>query len=469
VFPGGLFKLDDKGRFRSETVNLTITAQPIDDSNAPAGTPVVKSVTITRSTNTPQRITETLQVPMGRYTVTVTRSTPPAPDSKTQNTFNWTGLKFKLEKTSGKVYGDTTLVSVKIRATNGISSDAANKFRVRCTRKLKEHGSGPFQGTRSPADAYIDIVTNATYGAGRSLASIDIAQLIQSETHWGAEGLFDGIFSSRVTLWDALSMVLQGVAAVPIRKGAKLGLVQDGKRLPPAQMFSDANIVADTFEASYSFDRPGEYAGYQVEYRDPQTFNPAYVQYPPNAVDLETVTLFGCTVKANAEKFARLLWNRRLYGRQNVVFDTELEGFIANVGRRILISTNAVQWGDSGQVIRTIGSEILLDRSVDLSQYSNPVMVLRSEQGVPSSFLPVTQGSSPRHVTLGSGPFPVPIIDIMESKVPTQWAIGDNNKRIRDFVVNSIQHRGRNITAVSGAIYDERLYDGTFLFQGTPV
>jgi hypothetical protein len=63
----------------------------------------------------------------------------------------------------------------------------------------------------------------------------------------------------------------------------------------------------------------------------------------------------------------------------------------------------------------------------------------------------------------------VPIIDIMESKVGTQWAIGDNQKRIRDFVVQSIQHRGRNVTTVSGAIYDERLYDGTFTFQGVPV
>lgn len=470
VWPNGLYTMHEDGTFHGKEVNFTVTAEQIDDNNNPTGTVISVPIAHSDDTNTPRRVTWSFGVPLGRYRVKVERITPVDPSNRIQSTFNWTGLKFQLANTPGPVYGDTTLIAVRIKATNGISSDAANKLRASVTRKLLKHGSGPFEATRSPVDAYIDAAINPTYGLGRPLTSIDVATLVALEAHWTPTyAKFDAIFNQKTTFWDALTIILQPVATVPVRTGKLLSAVCDGKKIAPMQLFADTNMIDGTFQARYEFSRPGEFQGIQVEYRDPTNFAQAFAQYPPGAIDLENVNLFGCTDKTIAEQYARLLWQRHLRLRQFASFETEMEGRIPLVGSRVLVSTTAVAWGESGEVVSTYGSNgLVLDRTVDFTKYVSPVIVLRDVNGKPSAKIPVRKGANLRQVTLTGG-LPFAIQPVLGDLRPTAWAIGDSRRRLKDFTVQSIEASGKYTAKVSLVLYDERTWDNTLAFLQVPI
>jgi hypothetical protein len=471
VFPQGLYTLDQKtGALRNQQVDFSIICQPVDNVGNNAGAAITRTVSVVRATNTPVRITEQITVPPARYTVKVVRSTPPPPNTNVVNTFTWTGLKFKLLKTTTPVYGETTLLSVKIRATSGISSDAGNKIRVRCTRRLPRLGQGVLVPTRDPADAFTDIIHNSVYGAARPLIEIDTSELNRLSTHWAKAGNFNGIINQRSTVWEALQLVLQTVACVPVQSGAKTSLIQDGKKLFPVQMFSSANIIENSFTATYGFDKPGDYSGYQIEYRNPIDFTVAYEQYPPTAVEMETVSLFGCTDKTTAQQYARLLWQRRLYQRKNIEFETEMEGMLPRIGDRIAVSNEIVNWGESGEValFKAATNTVLLDRTPNWAAYTTPVLTLRGSDGKPSAPLPVTRGASPREAILSGVSAPFVIADALARSSATLWAMGDSSAPIKDFTITEIEHTGNGITRIQATNYDERVYEQTLPFQARP-
>jgi hypothetical protein len=471
TFPSGLYTLDKNGNFISRSMQIQVTADPIDDTNAVNGSSIIQTFTFSQATNTPQRITRGFNVPVGRYRVRVTRLTAPPPNNKTQDMFVWTGLKFQLSYPTGPVYGPVTLIAIRLQATNGIASDSANKIRVIATRRLRNVSQGGVMAaTRSPSDAFFDICTNTIYGLGRPAANIDTDTLTTMEAHWGQTyAIFDGIFSTKTTVWEALTSVLQPVVAIPVRTGKVISLVSDGQKIAPMQMFSDANILKTTFQASYSFDRPGDYAGYQIEYRDQINFLPAYVNYPLDSVDYETVTLFGCTDPTIALQYAKLLWQKQLRQRQFCTFQTDMEGFIPQVGSRILVSTNAVSWGLGGEVIDAVTNSVLqLDRHIDLTTFTNPLIVLRDDNGVPSVPIPITAGDTPDVVVLNTT-LPFDISPVLGDRRATEWAIGDQVNKVKDFTIQSVEHSGTSATTVTAVIYDERAWAGTLAFLDVPI
>lgn len=470
VFQSGLYAVNEEtGDILGTAVSLYIQAQQIDDSGNIIGPLIQQHFNIGAQSRTPQRYTVALIVPSGRYQASIFRETPASTKSSVVNSFTWTGLKFQWDRKTTPVYGNTTLLAIRIKATSGISSDAANKIRVSATRRLSRFGSTELFTTRSPADAFFDIATNPVYGLGRPATSVDVAQLQQLEAHWGSYALFDGIFNQKTTIWEALTIVLQVVAASPVMMGKMLSLVSDGRKIAPSQLFSDANILDGTFQATYSFDRPGEYAGIQVEYRDPVTFLPAYVQYPLAAVDLENVILFGCTNKTIAEQYCLLLWQRKQRLRQFCSFETEMEGFIPFVSSRILVSTNAVAWGEAGEVISAPSStSLILDRTIDFSKYNNPFIVLRNSDGSPTSKILITPGDNMRLINL-SAPIPIIIHPMLGDRRATEWAVGDTERKVKDFTIQTVSHIGENTTKVEGVIYDERVWDNTLPFLSIPI
>jgi hypothetical protein len=468
VFPAGLYIQNEKtGNLENATVSATATIQPIDDNGAPAGAAITRNFSWTRKTNTPQRITETITgLPAARYSVQVVRNTPAAPNTRTQTVFVWTGLKARLEDFTGKAYGDVTLVSVRIKATGGISSDAANRIRIASTRRLPRLGAGVPAPTRDPADAICDIITNGVYGAARPLSEVDTARLSVLSSYWGAEGLFDGIINNPSTVWEALQLVSQTVACFPAINGPQVTLIQDGKRQFPTQMFASANIIEGTFRANYSFDKPGDYDGIQVEYRSPVDFSPQVVRYPLDSVSPEATNLFGCTTKSIAERYARLLWQRRRYQRLTTEFETELEGLLPAIGDRVSLSNEIIEWGASGEVAYYVAGSntVLLDRGIDWAQYPNASMIFRNESGNPSAPIAATKGQNARTVSLAA-PIPVIIRNSNEDKGFSLWAIGSAQRSIQDATVVNIEPQGGNVVRLQLANYDERVWSGALNFQ----
>jgi hypothetical protein len=466
VWPSGLFSLATNGSLQPRTVQFNVTLQPIDDNGISNGTAIVHNESVTQASNTPVRMTFTYDVPVGRYSVRVVRTTGPAPNTQTVDSFTWTELKFRLLPAATPVYGDVTLLVIRTRATNGIADAAATRVRVQCTRLVAPLGQGTPVPSRDPADAFADVYCNLVYGARRPVGELDIATLAALQAHWAGRARFDAIFNTKSTIWDALGLTLQpaGAAALPV--GQKMSAVQDGVKALRTQFYSDANMAPGSLQISYSFDTPGEYDGYSVEYRDPTTFAAVNAYYPPGTADPEQVTLFGCTDATTAAQYAQLLWQRRLRQRKSAQFTTELEGLIPRFGDRVAVAARLPSWGQTGVIVAVTGLAVRTDQPLDWSAAS-PVMVLRSEVGEPSGLIMVTRGATDDEAILATGPgFAMHPGYAQES---TYYSFGSSTSVVRDFVVTNLAHQGGVATDVGAMVYDPAIYTGTMPWMSEPI
>lgn len=465
VWPGGLYALDDKGRFVGLGVEFNVEFQQVDDDGAPIGPWQIWPISHSDDTNTPRRVTWTIDVAPGRYRVRVRRMTPPSSAADEVNNFTWTSLKFRLVDTVGPVYGPVTILAMRIRATNGIASNASSRIRASVTRKLPRLGSGPALVSNSPADAFCDIYSNTTYGAKRPLSELDLTEIARIEASWLGLAQFNGAFAQRSTIWEALNISVQTANAAPLPIGQIMSIVQEGVKANRRQFFSDANMTKGSLSIGYSFDKPGDPDGVRIEYRDPVTWNSLYVTYPAGAVDPDLVQLFGCTDGVQAAQFARLLWNKRKGLRKTAHFETELEGLLARLGDRIAISADLPRWGMSGVVVGYSGSTLWLDKPPDWEGAGHFIM-LRDQYGTPSEALPVTPGPEPVTVVLpGPAPFPLFGTGMQE---PTHYAFGNAVRLVRDFTVQQIAPSGGALVSVEALTYDPAAFADTLPWLEVP-
>jgi hypothetical protein len=467
VFPQGLYEIDDTtGDLLPWSVDLTAEYQELEDDGTPVGGWVPTTWVITRNTTTPVRLTFAIPVAPGRYRVRVFLGSPPPSSARQVQGVIWTGLKFRLVDVAPPIYGNVTLLVVRIRATNGIAANASTRISADVTRLLPHLGTGPLIPTTSPADAFVDIYTNGDYGARRPLSEVDVDELERLELHWDGAAHFNAGFAQRSTVWEALKMSLQTAAAAPLPLGQLMSVAQDGTKAVRTQLFSDANMIRDTLSIGYNFDRPGDYDGYQVEFRDPATWGAKYATWPPGALDADLVQLFGCTDQAQAEGFARLLWNKRLLQRKTARFETELEGLIPRLGDRVAISADLPRWGRAGIVVAVAGLVLTLDAPPDWSGTGH-VVVVRSEAGEPSDPIPVTPGPGPNDLVLSVAP-PFALFGT-GGQEPTHYAFGNSTSLVRDFTVANVEHLGGARVGIDAIVYNPDAFAGTLPWLEVPV
>jgi hypothetical protein len=257
----------------------------------------------------------------------------------------WAGLKAVLGNTGGgAVYGDVTLISMLVRASEGLSPDAATRITVDCTRKLDG------TATSNPALAFEDIWTDAAYGAGRSSAALDTTALAAWESSVSGHNGFNGRFDTSTSLWEAMQLIARTTDRFPVPLGSQISIAHDGTKSTPAMSLVGPLISA--VRLSYSFDGPDEPDRIEVEYRLPTTGKEAFVRYPADAVAPERVVLFGCTDATTAATAAEGLWLRKRYRRRAVQFSAELEGHLLEIGS--LVSLDHPVCGAVDVVIQSV-------------------------------------------------------------------------------------------------------------------
>jgi hypothetical protein len=470
VFPQGLYDVNQStGAMTYMSATFEIQYQPVDDAGNPLAGWTAYPVSLSRATTTPVRVTYTINVPAARYRVQVLQTSPPPPSGGAQANFNWTALKMRLQNVPGPVYGQTTLLVVRVRATNGISAQASSRITADVTRRLPALGVGALRATRDPADAFVDIYTNPLYGAQRPLSEVDTAELARLQAHWAGRAFFDGGFAQKSTIWEALGIVMQTAGAAPLPLGQLMSAAQDGVKALRTQLYSDANMDKGTLTIGYSFDKPGDYDGVRVEYRDPATWNPLYVQWPDAAVDPDAVQLFGCADAGQALGFARLLWQKRQGQRKSATFDTDLEGLLPRLGDRVAIAVQLPRWGVAGVVSSVDGLTLRLDAPVDWTAPEGGYFaVLRNEWGAPSQPIAISpSGRTPFEIVLAAAP-PFALYGT-GGQEPTHYAVGTAIQQVADFTVANIAHKGGAAVTIEALSYDPNTYAGTLPWLVEPI
>ncbi len=332
VFPAGCYLVAESGALNMFRVEVAFRIELVDNTGAALG-PVYSHVWAEyMASNTPQRRSIDFYPPKGRYRVSAHRTTALSDRAQDQSICYWTGLKSFLGPycdADTPVYGDVTLLAMRIRATEGLSSSAHQHISVSCTRQIDG------VSTRSPLAAFRDIYTNTIYGGRRPLTELDTTALaaVAAEV---PECKFDAVFDQTSTIWEALGLSVQMIRGIPIISGGLISLVRDKPHCVPVAAFNEDLITS--LSRSFLFAEIGDYDGIEGEYIDPLDASKQYVVWPQTAENPEPMVLWGCTSMARAQCFIRQFWQQRQLRRRLTTFATELDANVIDVGDPINIS-----------------------------------------------------------------------------------------------------------------------------------
>ena len=503
---GSIGKIGEKGR-DSEIPKFTI------DIYSPSGAKVQTSTytfTDIYGVRQPIRITVPIRIdgggtsklPADRYKVKVRASYTISTMDRLQNSVKWVGLRSTLSGYIGNdAYGDSTILAVRIKATNGIAAQSQNQLRVRARRRYKL-ADGSVGVSSNPIDAAHDILVNDDYGASQPSSTSGTDVFLDWPSFNDCRQLWDGYktdsenypsfnasFATADTVWQALQSALSVAVARPVMDHGQVKVVRDSIKPYRSFMFNASNIVLDSLVATYQLSPEHDEDHVQIEYRDDDLMEPAYAIYPTAAelgktpVSPFKIKLFGCTDGDYAKKYARLIYNRRLYQRKTVNFQTEMDGMLPLVGDRILVSSPQIRWGISGMVryasktssIWTLTLDAIPDWQSMQTSGANAFIVLTDIQGRVSTRVRINPTSAKdEHVELQTEPtYPdgTPFeIDISGARDPARFAIllssGENG---RDMEITSIDHQGGNLFRVNAVHYEVKQDNtGHAMYDGVP-
>lgn len=460
LMPNGLYYVDNDGDWREAAIQAQINIQEIDSLGNPVGAVINSYLEFRARSNNVIRRTHSIPVDGGRWRVRVRRYTFYS-DPRVVEELQVIGLRAKLDRTGQTAYGDTTLLVVRIKASEAISDQAQRRIRADVSRLCSTWRVPGLVATSNPADHFFDIMTDKVNGAGRPRAEVDIDTLADLHTRWSTLKGFNGQFDQRSTVIEGLTAVTRTVRGRPVAAGGVMSAIADGPQTMRATVFTPENIKEGTFSLRYLFKQDDPYDGYEVEFFDAKDFTQDVRIWPKTAVRPRTVPLLGCTDATQAERYARLLWQQDIYLRKSVSFETELEGLIYGLGERFAVSHPMPNWGAAARVTSVTGRVLRLDKAI--APVTNPYAFLRSEIGGASAPLSVTlradTAAMVSEVVLKQDP-PFPIFGIGDQE-PTYVAIGSGQDFVQDFVFSEIEPLQQGTVRITGILYDERVWVGT--------
>lgn len=503
VAPNGLYKAKSNSGtriFLNDTYapTLFIEAEEIDDdgnilNDQVAGSGFRLQSTLVMNSRFPDPLRRTtslaegqvVTIPSGltaadwaprRYAVRVTAQHEIIDNDRYQQRVIWAGLRGIIYNTGAEAYGDVTLLAVRMRATNGIGSNAQNQLRVRAKRVygLQDGSSGV---SSNPIDVVHDIYRDGKHGLNQPESAIDMATLTAYRDKWELPDIdaptFNGVFIDALTGWDALELALQGAMARPAIDAGQLTVVNDRKQIVPLFAFGSQQIERDSYGAVFTLDNTDDTDGIEIEYRDPLTFDPAFARWPADSVNPSRQEYFGVTDAAYALKIAVLLWNRRLYQRHSATFTTELQAMLPMVGDRILVSTPIIRAGTSGRIVRVVDYETSAPRLIvdaDSGSITNATGVGVRIAGSDGQIYGPFTGDWDGNVIDIDGDISAVPLDLSLTRNPASFFIDVPDWAPRDMTITQISHNGGTSFTIQALEYPINPADSTDhrVFTGGP-
>lgn len=457
----GLYYANDNGGLSEKTVQWRVDARLIDDEdNALGDWFTLATETLTGSTVNGVYRTYAYSVAQGRYEVRATRLDDKDNSSRAGHELRWISAKGYV--VSDKNYGNVTLLAIVMKATDNLSQRASNLINCIVTRKLKtwspNSGWSGLTPTRSIAWALADIL-KADYGAKLTDKSIDLNALYQLERKWSVRGdTFNGVFDSKLTVYEALSRVAKVGRAVAFIQGGIVRFVRDEPKTIPVTLFGPRNIVKNSLSIQYIMPSEDTADSVCVQYFSEKTWKTLEITgtFSGSASDkTATVELFGCTNKEQAQREAVYMALANRYRRRVVTFSTELEGLIPTYGDLIAITHDMARWGQGGEVIARNGLKLTLSEPVAFSDGVKNILALRNKNGSLGGVYEVTATELSTEVTLKTPPD----IEILTASgvERTHFAFGTADKWSVFARVTGIRPRSNQVE-ITAVIEDGRVH-----------
>ncbi len=317
--------------------------------------------TIAGATTTPIRKSFSSPIAAGRYEMRMRRINDTDLSHRAGHEVTWGGLRAIL--TDEPDFGPVTLLAVIIRATNNLNERTQQAFNVLATRKLPiwESGGG-FNAvpvaTRSIVWAFVDIF-RSHYGGRVAEDYFDFDALEELDALYTSRGeYFDWVFRDPITVWEAARAVARAGRAVPMLVGSQITMRRDGPEEVPVTLFSPDNITRGSLRWDVKLWDLDEQDGIRVEYTEPST---GYKQEQVTAIlpgdtgnNIKNLRLIGVQNRNQAYRAGLHMMALLRHVRENITFETGLEGHIPSYGSLIAVSHDMPQWGQSGYVVHAV-------------------------------------------------------------------------------------------------------------------
>ncbi len=351
---------------------------------------------LTGSRQEPTRREVTWTVPSGQYEIRVRKVTGDIDNSRESNVTAVSQiLAFQQDSAD---YLDQCRFALRIKATGQLNGqvDQFNAVAIAyCwvwngVQWIWEPSSNPAWWFLWYAKGKLAPNGSRLYGCGLTDSQIDIEGI----KAWGAwcdakRLTFNYVLDRKMSSADVLDMIARAGRAAKTQHTGKLGVVWDAADLPEVATFGPFNIKAGSFQIAYLNEGTVDEIVLNFVNADRNwTMDEVRVRVPgattssnPLQLDLD-----GCTNLDMASREANLLAASQVWHRRRVVFETDIEGYVASKGDVIRLTHDLTVWGYSGRMMPgSRGAEggmlprIVLDTAVPSG--GSGVVLLRDPRG----------------------------------------------------------------------------------------
>lgn len=478
VMRRGIYYANDSGSLSSHSISVAAEYREIDDAGDPVGSwTTFGSYTYSGATGTAQRRTESIDVPEGRYEVQVKRTSSYTENTRYANDITWAALRGFIPDDS--VFEDETLVAVKIKATNQLTNESSRKFNFiqEAIIPVWDGEEWVEQKTRNAVWAGLDMLMNEVYGASTPQSQIDMPTMFALAAAADARGdEFNGVFDTARGLWEAVSMAFQTIRAQPMRIGSVITAFRDEQASIKRGVFTPANIVQNSFEATYVLYDDDSPDSVIVEYYDRRYWAMREVLCQLDGATSENparITVFGITDRTHAWREGMFTAAENFYRRVFSTWMTEFEGQILIRGDSVAVSTEFTQWGKSAIVTgwNATGLVITLSEPIETAD----VILLSNKNGVgwgpvnvnniiSDGYQFILEQASYDAVVADMGAIPLSN-PIDYDREPTRVCAGSLQDYAKAFKIIQSEPDNEGMVQLSAVIDDVRVYSAD---QGTP-
>ncbi len=360
VLPRGLGLADSSGNLGPLAISWRSDARYISDFGVPTGDWfTLGNETVSRSTNTPQRLSYKYTLPtVGRVEVRIVRTDTKNVSNNALHEAAWTALRSYLS-TTATLSPTATHMAIRIRASEQLSGTSQRKISGIWRRWLRTWSSGGGWGpeieTRNPMWARLDKLSNAVYGDGLADARIDL------QTHADLAAIydqrqdrFDILFDSKVTSIDADRTICMSGRAVPFQRAGVCTIARDQLQTLPVTAFTSRDIAPGSMSIGYALATEVTADGVIIEYFHYKNWDWREVlcRAPGITTPVRAVRqrILGISGPKQAEREGLYMAAQNVYRRKFPTFTTEMTGLLPAYGSAVMFSPALPGWGQAGDV-----------------------------------------------------------------------------------------------------------------------
>ncbi|MBB5411912.1 hypothetical protein HDG34_005878 [Paraburkholderia sp. HC6.4b] len=465
IAQSGLYKDDGRNTFDNPvtvTISLYETVKGVE-----TGAFVSEQATVQSNGRDNAALTVVIGIPYAECTVYVGRITPTDLDfsGSVVDELKWRDL-FSATAVPAMAFGDMTTIHVLRQATTGALAVRSPGISLDATRIITY---GDTAGSPNPnfADVIWDMALDPRLGR-LSSSQVDHDGLWetmgQAYAHFGSwEPIEVGYAfdTTDITFEESVSLICNAVNVTPYRMGGVLKFQFEGPQSTSAMQFVHRNKWPGTDTRTRSFTADQLYDGVELTYRDDEAGIPTVIRRPANdiAANPKRIEVSGCITPRGAAIRASREYNKLLYGRVSVQFDSFGIARSCLPSMRVDVADGTRGPTQDGEVIDQQGLTVFLSQPVTFTPGESHSIVLTRRDGSIEG-IPCTPGADANSVVLGRAPLEDLFVGYLEAK--TMYNFGSDTAlkaeaMLVQTVAPQIQDGAEHIT-ITCINYDDRYY-----------